>query len=106
MPVRGKTAGNAGKGSKWIGKVRRRRIYARDGHRCVYCGKLAERLTLDHLISRSAGGTHATENLLTACMDCNRRRGNTPIAEYVATRPELAVAILSAITAPLPELQS
>jgi len=102
MPVRGKTAGNAGKGSKWIGKVRRRRIYARDGHRCIYCGMLAERLTLDHLIPRSAGGTNTTENLLTACMGCNRDRGNRPVTEFA---PAAAFRILAAITAPLPELQ-
>jgi 5-methylcytosine-specific restriction endonuclease McrA len=105
MPVRGKTAGNAGKGSKWIGKVRRRRIYARDGHRCVYCGRLAERLTLDHLVSRSHGGTNVTENLVTACMDCNRRRGNLPVCEFICGRESVALEILAAITAPLPELQ-
>ena len=105
MPVRGRNAGNAGnagKGSKWLTKVRRRRIYARDGHRCVYCGKLAERLTLDHVIPRCQGGTHATENLITACMECNRSRGNTPIAEFVVDRPGLALRVLAAMTTPLP----
>lgn len=101
MPVRGKTAGNAGKGSKWIGKVRRRRIYARDGHRCVYCEALAERLTLDHLIPRSAGGSNVTENLLTACMNCNRNRGNQPVTEFA---PSAALRVLAAITAPLPKV--
>jgi hypothetical protein len=105
MPVRGKTAGNAGKGSKWIGKVRRRRIYARDGHRCVYCIELAERLTLDHLVPRSAGGTHSNENLLTACMGCNRKRGNTPVAAFVASIPGCALRVLAAITSPLPEIR-
>ena len=104
MPVRGRTAGNAGKGSKWIGKVRRRRIYARDGHRCVYCGKLAERLTLDHIVPRSMGGTNVTENLITACMECNRNRGNTPVCEFIVGLPWKALGILAAITTPLPKV--
>jgi 5-methylcytosine-specific restriction endonuclease McrA len=110
MPVRGKTAGNAGKGSKWIGKVRRRRIYARDGHRCVWCGRLAEKLTLDHVVPRSHGGTKENQNLVTACMPCNRLRGNASVIEFAAKlgRPEIAVlrGLLVAMTAPLPELQS
>lgn len=102
--MRGKSAGNRNQGSKWITKVRRRRIYARDGHRCVYCKELAERLTLDHLIARSAGGTNVSENLLTACMDCNRKRGNTPVCEFINGNRDAALHVLAAITAPLPEV--
>lgn len=111
MPVRGRNGGNAGKGSKWIGKVRRRRIYARDGHRCVWCGCLPELLTLDHVVSRSAGGTNVDQNLVTACMKCNRARGNKSAVDFVSeratSRPEIDVlrSLLHSMTAPLPELQ-
>lgn len=100
MP-RGRNAGNKGQGSKWITKVRRRRIYARDQHRCIYCNELAERLTLDHVIPRSAGGSNVSENLLTACMDCNRDRGNQPVTQFA---PNAALRILTAMTSPLPEV--
>lgn len=104
--ARGKNAGNKGQGSKWITKVRRRRIYARDGHRCVYCGELAEKLTLDHVKPRSAGGTNVSENLVTACMVCNRARGHTPVTEFLAARPQMAFLVLHAMTSPLPEVKS
>jgi 5-methylcytosine-specific restriction endonuclease McrA len=102
--ARGKRAGNKGQGSKWITKVRRRRIYARDGHRCVYCGRLAEKLTLDHVIPRSKGGTNVSENLITACMDCNRDRGDMPIGEFIVDVPGAALVILTAMTSPLPQV--
>ena len=36
-------------------KISRRALFARDGHRCVYCGS-SGRLTLDHVVPRSRGG--------------------------------------------------
>ncbi len=90
MPVRGKGAGNRGQGSKWIGRSRRQRIYMRDDYKCVWCTRTVceipdcpkhgadERATLDHIVSRSEGGSNATNNLITACMSCNRLRGDTP----------------------------
>jgi len=104
MPVRGKTAGNAGKGSKWIGKVRRRRIYARDLGQCVYCGAFewSAVLTLDHIVPRSCGGTNDSSNLVTACMACNRHRGDKPIAIYLHENPAAALRVLRAMTTPLP----
>lgn len=92
MPVRGKTAGNRGQGSKWITKSRRRRIYERDGYQCVWCsvpvvcepGAGARTATLDHLLCRDAGGTNDTHNLVTACMRCNRERGSLPVADFAA----------------------
>lgn len=58
-------------------------IYRRDNHTCVYCGYLSpdgeQNLTLDHILPQSRGGGHEPENLVTACMDCNRKKkGRTP----------------------------
>lgn len=47
----------------------RRGVFARDGHRCQYCGDRAE--TLDHVIPRSRGGAHTWENVVAACRTCN-----------------------------------
>jgi len=50
-------------GSKWIWPNTRRRIYKRDGWRCVWCQRdvrsvrKAQR-TLDHVLPRSLGGTN------------------------------------------------
>lgn len=50
----------------------RRAVFARDGYKCQYCGAHAE--TLDHLVPRSRGGTHAWENVVAACGRCNGKK--------------------------------
>lgn len=52
----------------------RRRIYARDGFRCLVCGS-GERLTLDHIVPRTHGGTNHATNLQTLCEPCNQKKG-------------------------------
>jgi hypothetical protein len=63
-------------GSKWLTPSRRLALYARDGFACVYCGAAGDKvlLTLDHWKPQSQGGTHASDNLLTACRACNSGR--------------------------------
>lgn len=53
----------------------RRNLLRRDRSRCQYCGT-SEKLTLDHVLPRSRGGRDTWENLVTACMPCNNRKGN------------------------------
>lgn len=54
----------------------RRNILHRDGHSCQYCGYSGDELTLDHVIPRSRGGGDSWENMVTACVRCNVRKGN------------------------------
>jgi 5-methylcytosine-specific restriction endonuclease McrA len=56
-------------------KISRRALFARDGHKCVYCGSPG-RLTLDHVVPRSRGGDSVWENVVTSCAPCNLRKGN------------------------------
>jgi 5-methylcytosine-specific restriction endonuclease McrA len=56
-------------------KITRRALFARDGYRCQYCGD-SSRLTVDHVIPRSRGGSTAWENMVTACAPCNLRKGD------------------------------
>ena len=57
--------------------LNRRGIFARDAHRCQYCGLAAE--SIDHVVPRSKGGEHTWENLVAACRACNHRKaGRTP----------------------------
>ncbi|MDW8303582.1 MAG: HNH endonuclease [Acidobacteriota bacterium] len=58
--------------------MKRARIYLRDGYRCQYCGeqKTAKDLTLDHIVPRAQGGESIPQNLVTACIKCNQRKGN------------------------------
>lgn len=50
-------------------------VYSRDNFRCVRCGK-DDRLTLDHIIPWSAGGSDHVDNLRTLCWSCNEERSN------------------------------
>ncbi|MCP9776057.1 HNH endonuclease [Cyanobium sp. WAJ14-Wanaka] len=54
----------------------RRNLFQRDGHRCQYCGCSGERLSVDHVFPRSRGGGDTWENVTTACLPCNVRKGN------------------------------
>jgi 5-methylcytosine-specific restriction endonuclease McrA len=55
----------------------RENVYLRDGYRCQYCNKgcSGADLTLDHVIPRSRGGKTTWRNVVTACVECNRRKG-------------------------------
>jgi len=52
--------------------VNRRTVFARDGHRCQYCGQPAE--SIDHVQPRSRGGRHVWDNVVAACRRCNTRK--------------------------------
>ncbi len=76
-------------------KLTRFEIFSRDGHRCQYCGKESRSLTLDHVIPRYRGGQHTWENIVAACVPCNRRKaGRTP--------QEAGMKLLTVPAAPAP----
>jgi 5-methylcytosine-specific restriction endonuclease McrA len=52
-------------------------LMARDNFQCQYCGRRPHRaeLNLDHVVPRSLGGRSTWENVVTSCVDCNRRKG-------------------------------
>jgi 5-methylcytosine-specific restriction endonuclease McrA len=55
----------------------RRAVFARDDHRCQYCGEHAD--SIDHVYPRSRGGLHEWENVAAACRPCNlKKRDRTP----------------------------
>jgi len=57
-------------------KITRRAIFARDRWTCQYCGRERGKLTVDHVIPRSKGGSSAWDNIVTCCAPCNRRKGD------------------------------
>ncbi|MFN3254646.1 MAG: HNH endonuclease [Ilumatobacter sp.] len=55
----------------------RRAVFARDDHRCQYCGDRAD--SIDHVFPRSRGGPNTWENVVAACRPCNLgKRDRTP----------------------------
>ena len=60
-------------------KLTRFEIFNRDHYTCQYCGKQTRQLTLDHVLPRYRGGQHTWENVVSACVACNRHKaGRTP----------------------------
>ncbi len=60
-------------------KLTRLEVFNRDKYTCQYCGKQTRQLTLDHVIPRYRDGQHTWENVVSACVACNRRKaGKTP----------------------------
>ena len=66
-------------------------LFARDRHLCMYCGQHFSRpqLTRDHVVPTSRGGRDHWENVVSACLPCNvRKGGRTP---QQANMPLLAI---------------
>ena len=42
-------------------KLSRKEVFARDGHRCQYCGRGGVPLTIDHVVPKSRGGDSRSE---------------------------------------------
>ncbi|MFH0902338.1 MAG: HNH endonuclease [Pseudomonadota bacterium] len=62
---------------KAVVKFSRVNIYARDKYRCQYCGEARpiSELTYDHVVPRMQGGRTEWTNIVTACQECNLRKG-------------------------------
>ena len=61
----------------------RANIYARDSHTCQYCRQAFQTmdLTFDHVVPVAHGGRKDWENIVTCCINCNRRKGGRTPAE-------------------------
>ena len=67
---------------KW--RALRLRILARDGHVCGYCGQDAT--TVDHIlpIRKHPDQAMNPENLISACRDCNSKKGSRSQGVFLA----------------------
>lgn len=67
---------------KSLVRFSRANIFLRDQFICQYCGHKKQRheLTLDHVIPAVQGGRKSWENIVTACIGCNQKKGGrTPV---------------------------
>lgn len=53
------------------------------GHRCVYCGRVSQRLTQDHVRPLISGGSHTADNIVPACRSCNAKKGNKELLQFL-----------------------
>jgi 5-methylcytosine-specific restriction endonuclease McrA len=49
-------------------------LFLRDKFECQYCGS-GDNLTFDHIVPRRLGGITSWENVTTACLHCNLKKG-------------------------------
>ena len=76
----------------------RRNLFQRDGYRCQYCGCSGQALSVDHVLPRSRGGSDSWDNVTTACLPCNVRKGNRTPREAgmpLGRRPHRPISGLS-----------
>lgn len=61
---------------------------------CAYCKATDLRLEIDHIIPKSSGGTDAVGNLTLCCRNCNEKKGNKRIEDFLKN-PEKVKQLLS-----------
>ena len=67
-------------------------VLQRDGRTCQYRKKCkggkrknkSQRLELDHIVPKSAGGPYRVSNLITACIACNNAKSNRSLKEFLS----------------------
>jgi 5-methylcytosine-specific restriction endonuclease McrA len=59
------------------------------GYRCAYCLAPSNRLEMDHVLSLSNGGEHASHNIVPACRSCNARKSNKGVLSMLPPVPEI-----------------
>ncbi len=67
---------------------KRRTLYDYYRGRCVYCNvEMTEgETTLDHLVTKSAGGRLEVNNLVLACAACNHSRSDRDVIAFMASK--------------------
>ena len=55
-------------------------IFSKTKGRCSYCGEKATEI--DHIVSKSKGGSNSTYNLTPACRSCNEKKSNLSLKEF------------------------
>lgn len=76
---RARMRGNGGShtAQEWLECVRRH------GSKCVYCGRGDLKLTRDHIVPLSRGGTNDISNIVPACRSCNSRKHDMELARVI-----------------------
>lgn len=76
------------------------------GRKCAYCGAENVRLEVEHIHPRSKGGSDRVSNLTIACHDCNQKKGNQDIKQFIAGKPSVLKKIMDQAKKPLKDAAS
>ena len=73
--------------------------------KCAYCGAEDVPLQIEHIRPRNpkagARGSNRVSNLTLACAHCNQKKGNKPVEEFLAKKPDVLKKVLARAKAPL-----
>lgn len=80
-----------------VKQIKRHAVWKRSDKKCFYCGKQMvfegikkhNKMTIEHLVPLSKGGSWSLGNLRAACLECNEKRGNKSIAEFAGVYKEV-----------------
>lgn len=64
---------------------------------CAYCG-VRGKLTVDHRVPLSRGGSNSIDNILPACASCNRSKGARTEEEFMLVLAERRAVATIALT--------
>lgn len=59
------------------------------GRECTYCGKKDVLLQIEHIVPSSKGGSSRVSNLCLACLECNQKKGNKRVEDFLKKKPNL-----------------
>jgi len=68
---------------------------------CAYCGKTGVPLEIEHVVAKRNGGTNRVSNLVMSCRECNEKKKQQPIREFLQDKPALLAKILAQLKRPL-----
>lgn len=71
------------------------------GRQCVYCSANDVPLEIEHIKPKSKGGSNKISNLSLACHECNQKKGNQEIENFLSGKPDLLKRIKSQEKKPL-----
>lgn len=57
---------------------------------CAYCGTTRARLTADHLVPKSKGGSDDPSNIVPACEACNEAKGDQEWHDFMINREDFS----------------
>jgi len=68
---------------------------------CAYCGAKNVPLEVEHIQARSKGGTNRVSNLTLACTECNQKKGNQDVKDFLKRKPSRLKKVLAQAKKPL-----
>ena len=95
-------------------KYERYNIMKRDNFTCQYCGAKSPevQLEVDHMIPKSKGGQDTPDNLITACINCNRGKRDSvydalscsPIGQHLLNSYKCNKPVYAFLSIPVKEI--